>query len=351
MSKPWFLELLELDEPFDERMAKRAYAVRLKAIDPATDPGGFATLREAYELACETRGRTTDSTAEIEAKDRSPAPQQPRDTAADLFMRFHRELVASDDEDDIYALLDDYLAALRREHVEVIRSFETHLIDALAINALPWRDVVFDAASELFCWIELRDAEPRSGAYAWVAAVENEREALVRQMGPALQSVLRRAASRKDLPDDLVHLWPKIQEASARYPRYVDLHVGAAVRDAWKERYEARHGGMPDVPPAPLNVPPPRRPAVHARAFIAVALALTAFWLYSRLGRETIPDDVLSDRIDESSCHGLTSYIRGHSPRVRGSMDRMLGRCVDAGFVAPAAAERLRASDEDSTSS
>lgn len=351
MSKPWFLELLELDEPFDERMAKRAYAMRLKAIDLAADPSSFAILREAYELACETRNRTTVSTIEIEAEDRSSASREPRDAAANLFMRFHGDLAALDHEDDIHALLADYRAALRREHIEVIHGFETHLIDALAINALPWRDVVFDAASEQFCWIELRDAEPRTGAYAWVAAVESEREALVREMGPALQSVLGRASSCKDLPGDLVHLWPKVQEASVRYPRYVDLHVDVAVRDAWKERYEARHDDISDAHPALLNVPPPRGSSVHARAFIAVALTLAAFWLYGRLAAETLPDGVLSDRIDALHCGGLTSYIRGHSPRVRGSMDRMLGRCVDAGFVAPDTAEKLRASDEDSPSS
>src|SRR5689334_14494626 len=42
---------LGLEPDADEREVRRAYARRVKAIDPATDPGGFQTLREHYEAA------------------------------------------------------------------------------------------------------------------------------------------------------------------------------------------------------------------------------------------------------------------------------------------------------------
>lgn len=51
MPLPWFLELLSLPPHADERAVRRAYATRVKLIDPATDPAAFARLREAYEAA------------------------------------------------------------------------------------------------------------------------------------------------------------------------------------------------------------------------------------------------------------------------------------------------------------
>lgn len=63
---PW--DVLQLDYEATEKEVRRAYAVRLKQIDPAVDPKAFEVLRRAYEAALQTarhHGRVIpDQTAE-----------------------------------------------------------------------------------------------------------------------------------------------------------------------------------------------------------------------------------------------------------------------------------------------
>ncbi|WP_228887093.1 hypothetical protein [Stenotrophomonas rhizophila] len=51
----WALEWLELPADADERAIKRAYAARLRATRPDTDPEGFQHLHEAYRAALDGR--------------------------------------------------------------------------------------------------------------------------------------------------------------------------------------------------------------------------------------------------------------------------------------------------------
>ena len=74
MSMPWFLEWLELPPHADERAVRRAYAIRVKLIDPALDPAGFARLREAYEAA---RAWAADEDHEAATPVATSAPRAP----------------------------------------------------------------------------------------------------------------------------------------------------------------------------------------------------------------------------------------------------------------------------------
>lgn len=69
---------LGLGADADEREVRRAYARRVKAIDPATDPGGFQTLREHYEAALAwVRVRARADLADEQAIEQAVEPQGP----------------------------------------------------------------------------------------------------------------------------------------------------------------------------------------------------------------------------------------------------------------------------------
>lgn len=73
MVTPPFLTALGLDGSADERAIRRAYAQRLKTIDPETDPAAFQALHEAFEVAkhwASSQGRQRQPVPAAEA----PAP-------------------------------------------------------------------------------------------------------------------------------------------------------------------------------------------------------------------------------------------------------------------------------------
>ncbi|KJV37381.1 hypothetical protein [Luteibacter yeojuensis] len=306
MQMPWSFELLALGPDADERAVKRAYAVRLKQVDPGADPVGFARLREAYEHARAwvahqaAAAATGDTAATVE-----PAPVQPpplplpasaavRRTDADgpetvamrLIERFARR-VKYGEAAHIAAELQACAAALRREHIDAPFLFERYLIDALASAGIRRRPAVFVAAYAHFGWHEYMHLASLGPAGGWIDSVEQQRQRF-ETLDPVDKADIRTWLSAHGegsgpIPDAAALAWPRIRDAIARFPRYLALYISEARAQAWQARFEAADseqrraasGAEPYAVRRRTQRGTPRR-AVDVRVW--VALCAFVFW-------------------------------------------------------------------------
>jgi hypothetical protein len=267
MQTPWFFELLALGLDADERAVKRAYAVRLKQVDPGADPAGFARLREAYEharawiahqasqvapgdapLALEP-GVAPDDAPSLPLPATAGAPRyeaaDPPTVAARLVERFARR-VKYGAEGNIAAELAACATALRREHIDVPFLFERQLVEALAHAGIRRRPAVFAAAYTHFGWHEYMHLSSLGPAGGWIDTVEQQRQRF-ETLDPVDKADIRAWLSAHGdgngpIPDNAALAWPRIRHALARFPQYLALYLTEDRANAWQQRFEATSG-------------------------------------------------------------------------------------------------------------
>lgn len=248
MQTPWFIELLALDADADERAVKRAYAARLKQVDPGADPAGFARLREAYEFArawVSQQPAVDDASPVVQASMPAAAPVQrvvnedPHAAATRLAERFIRR-VRYGEQADFASELEACAAELRRQHIDAPFLFERILLDAMVNARMRRRAYVFDTLRAHFGWHEYMHLASLGPAGAWIDAIEQQRQAF-ETLPPLAQKDLRSwlvryGESSSPIPDDVALAWPRVSEALARFPRYLGLYLTEARRTEWQQR-------------------------------------------------------------------------------------------------------------------
>jgi hypothetical protein len=241
---PLFLRELGLDASASDRDIKRAYAERLKTIDPATQPAAFAQLREAFEAARAWAAANTSDVAEppmapFEAGVAAP----PADTDAESAMDALREALATRADVPASQLLAETMAYLGTRQLDARHAFETLLIDAIASQGIIRRAGLFPSASETFAWQQTGGSARGPQADAWLerataslATWQGFPEKRRRVLLPLLKQAARENAQ---LSPETLHGWPRIAAVMPYVGEYVRLHVDDDVLAHWKAAFNA----------------------------------------------------------------------------------------------------------------
>jgi hypothetical protein len=294
MSLPWFLEVLALPTHADERAVRRAYAMRVKLIDPATDPAAFARLREAYEAA---RAWVADEDHDVVVEQAapfvsdvvppllpaSPADREkaavaeevnPQEQAIRLVDRFAAR-VAQGLDDDVRRELEACTAELRLQYIDAPGIFEDLLIDRLARGLIARRVAVFAHASDIFHWQELGHLTALGPKGMWIEAVESQRMAwaalppLVRASRLAL--IERAEASKGVLSSQIVRRWVEVRDDLRRFPAYLSLYLTLLRQQEWASCYDALPATERQAIEAPAKT---RRMRIPAPVWLVVVIVV-----------------------------------------------------------------------------
>ncbi|WP_429198209.1 hypothetical protein [Luteibacter sp. W1I16] len=240
---------------------RRAYAVAVRKVDPATDPDAFQRLRQAYEAArawCEQMDTTVATSGETPvdgsaltaggAADKpSPdeSPSLPVDYTVTLAWRFAADVGAHRAE-SIPRMLDDILAELRTQYIDAPGQFEEHLIDLVGLQRIAHRAEVFAAAETRFHWNEVGHLAALRQRGQWVGVVLSQREAWLTLPADRRRTWLELFAQAEARLDSAVlRYWPEIAKLNERFPAWLGLHLAGETLQAWRAGFDAQAAAAP----------------------------------------------------------------------------------------------------------
>lgn len=292
---PWFLDLLGLPAHADTVAVRRAYAARLRQVDPAAEAGAFQRLRHAYDTALawcnehppiDKAGASDGWVAcpETASTDETAPITPPPDHAAEDALRRLRDALRDTNDDAAASLLGSVLASLRHGYVDAPGQFEELLVDALANANIDRRAALFHAATGAFHWHEVGHLRAGDKHAAWIGRVLAQSEDWATLDTGWRTTWLALIARAQDGIDAYVaRRWPDIGRLRARLPDWLTLHLADAQLDAWQAAFACLPHDTRDEferRAAPPSASMPRRgpPARASRHLGLPPLAWTALW-------------------------------------------------------------------------
>ena len=330
---PPCLLALELGPDADERTIRRAYAKRLKLIDPEADPAAFQTLRETLEAALRWaawRAQNADAEDEgDEADDDEPAASRAGDLSPDpappvpvtvaapaparepvaqpvaepqpepgelAFADFHARLqrgLAS--EDGATQLLEAALADALLVNLEARTFFEWRVACLLASGWQPGHEFLFRPASTVFSWESDRRRLALFGPVgAMLDAAIRERLIFFAQDQQAIdaQRQLMRRLRVEGPGSDLAPQMALLGLLLQRFPNWTRTMTRQEVVQQWiaawnaltpPEREAAQRRIMPTLTPPPSSYKPERSSGGFGMGWMVVLVIMAAIRGFSAL--------------------------------------------------------------------
>lgn len=391
MTPPWFLELLALPATADERDIKRAYARRLKDIDQAADPEGFARLRQAYELA----RAHLEHPVPVDAPAARPTPaprseERPRPSIPPEHERFRRPATTDDAHvppaagsthggspsfaeprssgspgDAARRLLDGFMARvhaddahvtrelnacldqLRRVHMDASTVFELMLIEELRGETMHSRDTVYRIARDLFAWTDILHAQRLDQLGDWILTVERQRHQLEQSKGgPTLLRLLAPVARGGPLPEKLLAHWPSVDYAAKRFTQVMVLYLTPTVYREWARRYGSLSKSKKRKVERLSFAPVPRPGSFAAYVaftwrlvkwtllglFVLTVIAICVALVLDPPGQR-IPDTTASLARRAAACRAVDAQLRASGRIPAEDERRQLDACHRSGFL------------------
>lgn len=263
MTTPWHLAYLGLGIDADGRDVRRAYAAKLKNVDPAQDLEGFAMLRAAYDAArawCDGERAppppepVVDTPIPRATPTDIPAPAHPLPSEATIHAladSAFADLLASFEEvtgDDVPLVMERIVTDIRRHGLAATEQFESRLIMALHNGELTHGFDVFDAANDLFEWEDVASRPVDAATAHWLRRAFTHAELWYRTPWADRRRWMDRVTAARRFPDRLPrHLgwrWPEVYADALPYADFTRIVLAPELAHRWSTQYATSHALM-----------------------------------------------------------------------------------------------------------